>query len=97
MTRYIILLIVLLLSSCSSFFTTDNMRDYLDSAAITSKVKAELIDKLGTRGLSIKVITFKNEVQLSGFVDGAVVKNRAQEVARHVIGVRRVINNIVIR
>ncbi len=73
------------------------MGEFIDSSAITTKVKARLVDVLGTDGLTIQVKTFKDDVQLSGFVNNAIVKKRAGEVASNTEGVRRVQNDLIIK
>lgn len=71
--------------------------EYLDSSATTTKVKARLVDQLGTSGFSIKVRTFKDIVQLSGFVDTLRVKQKAGLIAARTSGVRSVRNGIVVK
>ena len=69
----------------------------VDSAAITTKVKAELIRDPVTKAGQISVETFKDTVQLSGFVDSAASKARAEQIARNVQGVRGVRNDLVVK
>jgi osmotically-inducible protein OsmY len=45
----------------------------------------------------IHVETFKNQVQLSGFVDSPAEIRRAGQIARSVQGVQDVKNNLVVR
>ncbi|MCC5791540.1 MAG: BON domain-containing protein [Legionellaceae bacterium] len=89
--------ILALLVACAATSTSESTGEYLDSAAITTKVKAKLVDVLGTSGFAIKVKTFKDEVQLSGFVDNPVIKARAGKIAANVADVRLVRNNIVVK
>lgn len=90
-------LITLLLVACASSPTTESTGQYFDSAALTTKVKASLIDDLGTRGFDIKVKTYKGEVQLSGFVDNPGIKQRAARISSGVEGVKLVRNNIIVK
>jgi len=53
---------------------------------ITTKVKAAIFDEPTLKTLQITVVTFKGEVQLSGFVDSAQSVKKAGEVARGVKG-----------
>ena len=64
---------------------------------MTAKVKTNLVDQLGTKGFAIKVISYKNEVQLSGYVDSAVIKRRAGTIAANTIDVKRVRNDLIIK
>ena|SRR3989338_10128735 len=96
-TKLIALLLTIFLCACAGSATTESTGQYLDSSAITAKVKASLIDELSTKGFAIQVKTYKDTVQLSGFVDSPVSKERAGRIAAGVDNVRRVINDIVIK
>lgn len=82
---------------CSPSSHTESAGEYLDSSATTTKVKASLVDKLGTNGFAIKVRTYKDDVQLSGFVDNHVIKQRAGVIASRVTGVKSVSNDLVVK
>lgn len=86
-----------LLVACSASPNTESTGEYLDSSTTTTKVKASLIDELGTSGFAIKVKTYKDEVQLSGFVDTTRIKARAGSVAAGVDGVKSVRNDIIVK
>lgn len=94
---FMMVLIYFTLMSCTSGPKTESMGEYLDSAAITAKVKARLLDNLNTEGLGILVKTYKDEVQLSGFVNSPLVKRHAGMVAAHTAGVKRVRNHLIIK
>lgn len=94
---FIVTLFTVFLFSCASSQTKESTGEYLDSTAITSKVKASLLDNLGTKAFSIKVKTFKDQVQLSGFVDKPATRDKAERVTRRVANVKKVINNIVVK
>jgi hyperosmotically inducible protein len=81
----------------SSSRTTESTGEYVDDAAITSKVKAAILGEPGLKTLQIGVETYKNVVQLSGFVDNTQAKTRAGEVAAGVSGVKSVRNNLVVK
>jgi osmotically-inducible protein OsmY len=85
------------LAACSSSSTTESTGEYVDSAAITSKVKAALLADSGLKSFDIGVETYKDVVQLSGFVNTEQVKARAGQVAAGVAGVRSVRNNLVVK
>jgi len=84
-------------AGCSSSRTSESTGQYVDSAAITTKVKAAILNEPGLKTLQIKVTTFKDGVQLSGFVDSAQAKNRAGEIAGDVPGVKSVRNDLVVK
>ena len=83
--------------ACAASPTSESTGEYLDSSTVTAKVKANLVDQLGTKAFAIKVKTFKDEVQLSGFVDNPRIKRKAGIIAGGVANVRRVINNIIVK
>jgi osmotically-inducible protein OsmY len=85
------------LAACSSTSTRESTGEYVDSAAITSKVKTALLNDSGLKSFDIGVETYKDVVQLSGFVNSNQVKARAGEVAASVSGVRSVRNNLVVK
>lgn len=95
--KIIIGLFFLLIIGCSTSPNTESAGEYLDSSATTTKVKASLVDELGSHGFSITVKTFKDVVQLSGFVDNPRIKQRAAVLAAGVPGVKRVHNAIVVK
>lgn len=84
-------------AACSSTPTRESAGEYIDSSAITAKVKSGLVNDPQTSALQISVETFKDTVQLSGFVDTATSKARAEQIARSVEGVRAVKNNLVVK
>ncbi len=92
-----ILLSALMLMACSATPVSESPGEYFDSTALTTKVKASLIDELGSSGFAIQVKTFKEEVQLSGFVSSRDIRQQAAIIAAGVGGVKRVRNAIIIR
>jgi len=92
-----IVLFAAFLVSCSATTKSESTGQYLDSTAITARVKAHLIDELGTKAFAVKVKTYKDKVQLSGFVKDENIKKRAGTIAGKVSNVKQVINNIIVR
>lgn len=90
-------LFALSLLGCTASPTQESTGQFIDSSTLTAKVKAELIDKLGADGFSVKVKTYKDEVQLSGFVDNTIIRKRAAIIAANVIGVKRVRNALIVK
>jgi len=58
--------------------------------ALTTKVKAYILDNSKLNLMQINVETFKGVVQLSGFVDSNEIAAKAAEVAKTVKGVKKV-------
>jgi osmotically-inducible protein OsmY len=69
----------------------------VDDAAITAKVKTAVIAEPGLSALKIDVDTKDGVVTLTGTVDSAAMKDRAQQVAQGVSGVRSVVDNLVVK
>lgn len=93
MTGFIALVIV----ACVAGPSAENTGEYLDSSAVTSNVKTQLVDKLGAQGFLIKVKTYRDEVQLSGRVDNAMVRQKARAIAASVEGVKHVRNDLIVK
>jgi osmotically-inducible protein OsmY len=81
----------------SSNRTTESTGEYVDDASITTKVKAAILNEPGLKTLQIGVETYKNVVQLSGFVDNPQSKTRAGEVAASIPGVKSVRNDLTVK
>jgi osmotically-inducible protein OsmY len=82
---------------CASTPTREGTGEYVDDSAITTKVKAEILNEPSLKVFQINVETFKGVVQLSGFVDSAQSKSKAGEVAARVKGVKSVKNNLIVK
>ncbi len=92
------LLSIFFMSACSSTATRESTGQYFDSTATTAKVKTRLIDMLGAKNaLAIKVKTYKDEVQLSGFVNNNHIKQRAGIIADNTVGVAKVRNDLIVK
>jgi osmotically-inducible protein OsmY len=85
------------LAACAPTATSESTGAYVDDASITTKVKAAIFEDPALKVFQIHVVTYKNVVQLSGFVDSAPMIGRASEVAGKVAGVRSVQNDLVVR
>ncbi|AIL13176.1 hypothetical protein IM40_06160 [Candidatus Paracaedimonas acanthamoebae] len=75
----------------------ETLGEYVDDAAVTTKVKAKLKAEPNFDASDIKVTTVKNSVKLTGTVRSLAEKEKAQELALNVTGARKVINNLTIR
>ena len=69
----------------------------LDDSIVTGKVKAALIADEAIKSTDIAVVTRKGEVQLSGFVNSQTQIDRALLVAKAVVGVTDVKNEMTIK
>ncbi len=69
----------------------------IDDATISTKIKVNLAGDPVTKAHQIHVKTRKGVVQLSGFVDSAESKERAEKIASAVDGVKTVRNNLHLR
>ena len=77
--------------------TSESTGQYVDDASITTKVKADVLADASLHSLQISVETYKDVVQLSGFVDTAQARDKAGVIAAKVDGVRAVRNNLVVK
>jgi osmotically-inducible protein OsmY len=82
---------------CAGSATRESTGEYVDDAAITTKVKTAFAKDDTVKALAVKVETFKGVVQLGGFVDSEVQSTRAAQLAASVPGVREVKNNIQVK
>ncbi|HAZ7573533.1 BON domain-containing protein [Legionella sp. PATHC032] len=89
--------ISMIIIACAASPLSESTGEYLDSSTTTAKVKASLVDQLGTTGFAVKVKTYKDQVQLSGFVDSQRIKQRAGIIAAGVDGVKSVRNDLIIK
>lgn len=69
----------------------------LDDKDITKRVESSLKDEPAYKFTSVDVNTFAGIVQLSGFVNTQAQRERAQQLAENVSGVREVVNGITIK
>jgi osmotically-inducible protein OsmY len=93
----VVILLSNLLVACGSTTIRESTGEYLDSSAVTTKVKARLFDMLGSEAFAIKVKTYKDWVQLSGFVNSEAIKRRAGIIADNTIGVKYVRNDLIVK
>lgn len=71
--------------------------EYVDSTAITAQVKAAFLKDPSLKSAEINVETFKNVVQLSGFVGSQAEVVNAAALAGSIAGVKSVRNDIRIK
>jgi hyperosmotically inducible protein len=83
--------------ACEAMSGRETAGQYVDDTTITTRVKTAIFDEPSLTSTQINVETFKDVVQLSGFVDSQGSKSKAGEVTRNVRGVRSVKNDLVVR
>ena len=82
---------------CASTATRESTGEYVDDSTVTAKVKTALVKDPVVSAYAVNVKTYKGVVQLSGFVNTADEKTRAEEVARGVHGVKSVTNSLIVK
>jgi hyperosmotically inducible periplasmic protein len=85
-----------LLSGCQAL-TGETLGQHIDDSTITSTVKTRLAAEKGTTLTRIQVDTDRGVVQLSGVVENAAERARAEQIARGVGGVKGVRNNLQVK
>jgi osmotically-inducible protein OsmY len=88
---------VLAFTACAETSTNESTGAYVDDSAITSKVKTAILKDPALKVMQIDVTTYKNVVQLSGFVDTPQMVERAGTVAKQVNGVTAVKNDLIVK
>lgn len=97
LTALAIVTFVPAMAACTSTENRESTGEYIDSSVISTKVRTAIArnDKLSI--FDIDVTTFRDVVQLSGFVDSQEQKALAERVAAGVEGVKEVRNNIQVK
>lgn len=85
------------MSGCTSEPLHESAGQYIDSSVITTKVKAKLLADKEISSLPITVKTYKNVVQLSGFVNSYAEEVRAVSLAQTVPGVAHVDDALTVK
>jgi hyperosmotically inducible periplasmic protein len=90
--------LALLLSAmgCTSM-TGETAGQFIDDSTITTSVKAKLVADKVANLTRIDVDTTNRVVSLNGVVESPEHRARAEQLAMHVSGVRRVDNNLQIQ
>ncbi len=86
-----------LASGCAGTPTKSSTGEYVDDSIITAKIKTALLEDDTVKSYAISVTTFKNVVQLSGFVNNELQRETAGRIAAGVSGVQQVHNNLIIK
>jgi len=86
----------LFLMSCSVIHGKSSPDQYVNDTGITTQIKTKLIGSDIVSAPTIHVETQNGIVQLSGFVSNYAQVKEAQDLARSVEGVKRVVSNLII-
>lgn len=84
-------------SGCAVMRGQETTGAFVDDTAITTAVKAKMVEDKTVAASSISVETLNGTVQLSGFAKSAAEKMQAENIARGVRNVKSVRNDIAIR
>lgn len=83
-----------LMSACQTERTAGQT---VDDATINAKVKSQLLADPEVSGLNVNVTTYRGQVQLSGYVNSDDQKQRAEQLAKSVDGVKSVSNDLIVK
>ena len=89
--------LVLVWGACSKQGEQSTTGQYLDDATVTAKVKADLIKHDAVKSTDIRVETSSGVIQLTGFVRSDAIRQRAEQLAHSVVGVKSVRNDLAIQ
>jgi hyperosmotically inducible periplasmic protein len=88
--------LVWFLSGCQAL-TGETMGQNIDDTTITTTVKTKLAAEKGITLTRVQVDTNRGVVQLTGVVDSASDRSKAEQIARGVGGVKSVVNNLQVK
>lgn len=86
-------LLAAVISGCQAL-TGETLGEHIDDTTITATVKAKLAAEKGTTLTRVQVDTNRGLVQLTGVVETAADRAKAEQIARSVGGVKGVRNNL---
>lgn len=72
-------------------------RQILDDGAITASIKTRYAADKYVRALSINIDTYDGVVTLNGSVGSYIEQQRAEDIARDIVGVKSVVNKLELR
>ncbi len=89
--------VLLTFTACAGTESSRSTGTYIDDKTISTKVEAQLASDSLTQAIQVEVETYNGVVQLSGFVKNAESRQRAEQIARSITGVKDVKNSIQLR
>jgi hyperosmotically inducible protein len=85
------------LAGCAATSEHRSTGQFVDDGALTARVKTAIASEANpSMAMNVNVTTYRGTVQLSGFVDSEQTAQRAEQIARHVEGVRSVKNDLTV-
>lgn len=84
-------------AGCATTQPRETTGQYFHDAAITSEIKARILEDRTLQGFQIKVDSYRGHVLLSGFVDQASQIAGVVRIARTTPGVVSVRNDLVVK
>lgn len=88
---------MLALTACAGTTNKESTGEYIDDSVMTAKVKRAIFEEPTLKSSEISVVTFKGDVQLSGFVSTAAQITTAVNIAKRVPGVTSVKNDMRVK
>lgn len=93
---FAVTMLMALLIGCQAM-TGKSAGQNVDDATITASVKSTLVADKAANLTRVDVDTNRGVVSLNGVVESAEQKSRAEQLARRVDGVRKVVNNLQVQ
>jgi len=93
----VVLTMIAAFVACASTPQQSSTGEVIDDSVITTKVKTDLAADEFLKSFQISVETRKGIVELSGFVDSQKAKDKADQIARGVGGVKSVKNALIVK
>ena len=93
----LMLSVTLSTTACAGSGTQQSTRQYIDDGVISTKVKAAIFNDPSLKLMEINVVTYKGEVQLSGFVGSVTQAEHAVDLAKLINGVTSVKNDMRVK
>jgi osmotically-inducible protein OsmY len=93
----VVLMMIAAFMACASTPQQSSTGEVIDDSVITSKIKTQLAADEFLKSFQISVETRKGIVELSGFVDSQKAKDKAEQIARGVDGVKSVKNALIVK
>ena len=88
---------MLMATGCASDGPQRTAGQSLDDEAISRRVQEALSSDPAYKFPEVKVVTYQGKVQLSGFVDKGEQKGQAENIAKKILGVKEVKNDITMK
>ena len=93
--RALLVLMLLMLAGCAG--SQESPGEFIDDAALTTRIKAAFVADKVVSALDISVHSDKGIVHLGGVARSSEEVHQAERIARQTSGARGVRNNIVVR